>query len=224
VNRVTGQALSTLSRPEILAAVVPSAAAVSGARADALVTVDPAEHARRDAVGLGAVPDLDVLHALMCLPLDAAIPVDDLGEVVRGLLLERAPAGAVHWLDGHTRVRRRFVPAARVPLVVVRAARWRPAWRRANAFEPFATRVVLLSPAPARVADMAWEADVDGIGLWVARPGGQIDEVVPPAPYVSRYIKPAGWRFAERAYAAWLAAHPLPLITGGSAAVSATAR
>jgi hypothetical protein len=173
---------------------------------------------------LGAVPDLDVLHALMCLPLDAAIPVDDLGEVVRGLLLERAPAGAVDWLDGRTRVRRRFVPAARVPLVVVRAARWRSAWRRTNAFEPFATRVVLLSPAPQRVADTAWEGDADGIGLWISRPGGQIDEVVAPAPYVSRYVKPAGWRFAERAYTAWLAAHPDPPDTGGSGPVSATAR
>jgi len=188
---------------EAAAVAVPDAARVSGARADAMVTINPAEHARRVAAGLGAVPDDSTMHALMCLPLGAAVPVADLGEVVRRLL-SKAPPGCVDWLDNRTRVERRFVPAASVRLVVVRGATWRPALRRAAAFEPFATRVVLLTRPPRRVADIAWEADIDGTGLWITHPGGDVEEIVAPAPYVQHYIKPAGWRFAEHAYAAWL--------------------
>jgi hypothetical protein len=188
---------------QVAATAVPCAARASGVSADAVVTVDRAEHARRTAVGLGAVPDYSTLYALMCLPVDAAVPVADLGDVVRRVL-SKAPSGCVDWLDGGTRVRRRYVPAATAPLVVVRGATWRPALRRAAAFEPFATRVVLLTRPPRRVDDIAWEADVDGAGLWIAHPGGDVEEIVAPAPWVEHYVKPAGWRFAEHAYAAWL--------------------
>jgi hypothetical protein len=58
-----------------------------------------------------------------------------------------------------------------------------------------------------RVADIAWEADVDGTGLWITHPGGDIEEVVAPTRWVERYVNPAGWRFAEHAYAAWLTHH-----------------
>lgn len=201
---MSGDLTATLTSREVAAVAVPAAARVSGARADAVVAVDAAEHARRVAAGLGAVPDYSTLYALMCLPFDAAVPVADLGGVVRRIL-SRAPSGCVDWLDGHSRVRRRYVPAATVPLIVARGATWRPALRRAAAFEPFAARVVLLTRPPRRVADIAWEADVDGVGLWINHPGGDIDEIVAPAPYVEHYIKPAGWRFAEYAYGAWLA-------------------
>jgi hypothetical protein len=194
----------TVTCDQVAATAVPGAARASGVRADAVVAVDVAEHARRAEAGLGAVPDLSVLHALMCLPLHAAVPVADLGDVVRRLL-SKAPPGCVDWLDDRTQVRRCFVPAASAPLVVVRGATWRPALRRAAAFEPFATRIVLLTRPPRRVADIAWEADVDGAGLWITHPSGEIEEIVAPAPFVQRYVKPAGWRFAEHAYAAWLA-------------------
>ncbi len=192
-----------MSREELIAAAVPNAAQVSGACADAVVTVDTTEHARRNELGMGAADDRGLLHALMCLPLGAAIPVDDLDQVTRDLL-RRAPAGCVEWL-AVDRVRRCVQPVAQVPLVVVRAATWRPAHRRANAFEPFAPRVVVLSRAPRRVEGIAWEADADGIGLWISRPDGEIDEVLAPVPYSCRYIKPAGWLFGEAAYGAWLA-------------------
>jgi len=194
----------TGTRREVAASVVPGAARVSGAWADAVVAVEAVEHARRAAAGLGAVPDYSTLYALMCLPADAAVAVADLGDVVRRLL-GKAPAGCVEWLDGGMRVRRCYVPAATAPLVVVRGATWRPALRRAAAFEPFATRVVLLTRAPRRVADIAWEADVDGTGLWISHPGGDVEEIVAPTPWVEHYVNPAGWRFAEHAYAAWLA-------------------
>lgn len=216
-----GQRSTLPPGPKEAGDTVPHAAWVSGAQADAVVAVNAAEHARRVAAGLGAVPDHDKLSALMCLPLHAAVPVADLGDVVRRQL-GRAPVGCVEWLDDDGAptldwvgdacapawVRRRFVPAASVPMVVVRGATWRPALRRAAAFYPFAARVVLLARPPRRLADIAWEADVDGTGLWITHRTGAgdraVEEVVAPAPYVERYVKPAGWRFAERAYAAWL--------------------
>lgn len=200
---MTGAALATWTRRELAAAAVRGAARVSGGRADAVVVVDAAEHTRRTAAGLGAVPDYSTLYALMCLPADAPVPVADLGDVTHRLL-GKAPAGCVDWLDT-THVQRRYVPAASAPLVVVRSATWRPALRRAAVFEPFATRVVLLTRTPRRVADIAWEADVDGTGLWIAHPDGDVEEIVAPAPWVEHYVNAAGWRFAEHAYAAWLA-------------------
>jgi hypothetical protein len=192
---------------ELAAAAVPGAVRAHGGRglvtADAVVAVDEAEHARRAMAGLGAVADVDLMQVLMCLPLHAPVPVADLADVTRRLL-SKAPPGCLDWLDDGTRVRRRFVPAASVPLVVVRGASWRPALRRAAAFEPFAARVVLLTRRPRRVADIAWEADVDGAGLWIAHPDGEVEEIVAPQPYVSRYVKPVKWWFAETAYAAWL--------------------
>ena len=200
---VVSDGVMAMSREWLMGIAVPDAAQVSGACADAVVAVDLVEHVRRTDLGMGAVGDRGVLHALMCLPLGAAIPVDDLDQVTRDLL-RRAPAGCVEWLDVD-RVRRRVQPVAQVPLVVVRAATWRSGHRRANAFEPFAPRVVVLSRAPRRVEEIAWEADADGIGLWIFRPGGEIDEVVAPASYSCRYVKPAGWLFGEAAYGAWLA-------------------
>ena len=127
---MSGGLLATLRRSEIVATAVTGAARVTGARADAVVVVDPAEHARRVAVGLGAVPDYSTLYALGCLPIGAAVAVADLGDVTRRLL-GKAPVGCVDWLDAGTHVRRTYVPASTAPLVVVRAANWRPALRAA---------------------------------------------------------------------------------------------
>lgn len=197
---------------------VPSGARVSGAVADAVVTVDAIEDQRRAGLGLVGVADLGLLDALMCLPVGEAIPVADLGPVASAHL-RAAPAGCVEWLDGGTRVRRLLVPAATVELVVVRCGRWRSGLLRAAAFEPFATRVVLLERPPRALHDIAWEADGAGVGLWVRHLDTEIVEVVAPAPFVRRYVKPAGWRFAERAYTAWIAA-----ARGPGPRVSATGR
>ena len=193
-------------REALLAAAVPRAAEVSGGRGDAVVRLDLVEHHRRRAAGLGAVTDLSVLNALMNLPLNAAVPCADLGPSTR-TLLDRAPAGCLQWPQGGQQVRRLVRPVARIPLVIVPAKTWRPGLRRAAAFEPFATRVVLLAQAPRRggVESIAWEADVAGVGLWITIPDGPPQEIVAPQRWVEHYVKPAGWRFTERAYAAWLA-------------------
>ncbi|MGI9000480.1 MAG: hypothetical protein ACR2GH_02315 [Pseudonocardia sp.] len=57
---------TTLTRQGVAAAAVPGAARVGGVCVDAVVTVDPAEHARRDAVGLRAVPDHGAITTVPC--------------------------------------------------------------------------------------------------------------------------------------------------------------
>lgn len=192
------------SPAELVAAALPSAARVSGGIADAVVQVDQGEHVRRSQLGLTAgVEDLDLLDALMCLPLDHAVAVDDLG-VVEMAHLRACPPGCVEWTDNGRRVLRRLLPAATVELVVVQAERWRGGLRRAAAFEPFAARVVVLDRPPHTLADVAWQADVTGVGLWIRTQDGELTEVVTPTPFVRRYVKPAGWRFSERAYTTWV--------------------
>ncbi len=188
--------------------VVRGGAVLAGAVASAVVVVDRDEHGRREACGLGAVTSLPLLDALMCLPPGVAVRAVDLGDRVAGEL-RSAPSGCVEWLPGpELAVRRVAVPAVDINAVVVEAGRWADGLRRAAAFGAVAPRVVLLDRA--RVpADRLWEADAAGTGVWAREPDGSVREVVAPAAFVRRYVKPAGWRFRERAYGAWLRARLL---------------
>jgi hypothetical protein len=187
-----------------LRAVVRKAARVSGAVADAVVQIDLQEHRRRAECGLGGVESLGMLDALMSLPHGAPVPVRDIGEVTLWHL-RRCPEGCVQWLDNGRAVRRLLVPVAAVALVVVRAVSWRAGLRRAAAFEPFTQRAVLLARESRNLAGYAWEADAAGTGLWVAHPDNPlVKEIVAPGEFELRYVRPARWRFTERAYTAWL--------------------
>lgn len=57
------------------------------------------------------------------------------------------------------------------------------------------------------LSQVAWEADVLGVGVWL-QAGSGIREIVPPAAWRQQYVKAAGWRFRERAYNCWLSARP----------------
>ena len=193
---------------EALAGVwVSRGARVTGAVADAVVTIDADEHRRRAPIGLHGVTELGLLDALMCLPAGATVSTSDVGEIALWHL-RRAPTGCVEWPTPRE-VSRVVVPACSVDLVVVRAASWRPALRCAAAFEPFARRVVLFEQPPRTLSDVEWEADAAGVGVWIRGTGGDVEEVMPPAPFVRRYVKPSGWRFTERAYSTWVAAEKL---------------
>lgn len=182
--------------------VVPGAARVTGAVADAVVRLDIAEHERRRAAGLGDVPSLDVLDALMCVPEGVDVPVADLGPVTLSHL-RRAPAGCVMWVNGGWALRRLAVMPLSVELVIVRSTSWRAAIRRAAAFSPFATRVVLLDRLPSSWPAGSFDAVACGVGVW-ANHDGAVVEYVAPEPFQLRWVKPARWRFAERAYGEWL--------------------
>lgn len=179
--------------------VVPGAARLAGAVASAVVVVDGSEHDRRSACGLGAVTSLPLLDALMCMPYGIGVRAADVGDSVAA-----AVRSAPEWLqwDGPV-VRRVVVPAAEVALVVVESARWADALGRAAVFSSVAPRGVLLDRAAIRDSRL-WEADAAGIGVWARDADGTVDKLVAPGPFVQRYFKPAGWRFRERAYGAWL--------------------
>lgn len=192
--------------PGVARDYVADAVRVSGGRGDAVLRVDGAEHARRTGAGVGAVTDLRLLDRLMCLPLGADIAWGDL-DAEDAALFQRTSPGIV--TVSALGVRRLLVPAVTVDLVVVRQSRWRAGLRAAAAFEPFAQRVLHLPQAPGRIADLLWEADLLGIGVWVGGDDAP-EQLLAPAPWRRRYVKAAGWRFAERAYAAWLSASCLP--------------
>lgn len=175
-----------------------------GAVADAVVRVDWTEHQRRLGTGLAAVTDLHALDRLLTFPLHELVAWPDLtpddAQVLKAL-----PEGAVEFTE--TGVRRVFAPAADVDVVIARSSRWQTGLRTAAAFAPFARRVLLLPRAPRLLHGRLWEADMLGVGVRIGTLT-EFDEVLPPARWKRRFVKAAGWRFRERAYAAWRSAQP----------------
>lgn len=184
---------------------VRGGARVSGGRGDALLVIDRHEHARRHAAGIGAVTDTWLLHRLLTLPSDELVRWVDLSDADVHRLRRAHPAVVETSAAG---VRRRLRSPVDVRLVVVRGRRWRTGLQTASAFEAFAQCVLWLPTPPREIANVLWEAQLIGIGVWA----GSSDEpaqLLAPAPWRRRYVKGATWRFAERAYAAWLnATHP----------------
>ena len=80
---------TAVSRAELVTSAIPSGARVSGATADAVVTIDAVEHRRR--AGLAGVDDLGLLDALMDLPISADVLVDHIGVVARAHLRASPP-------------------------------------------------------------------------------------------------------------------------------------
>lgn len=186
--------------------VVAGGARAAGTVADALVTWDQAEQARRHQASLGAVTSLWLLDSVMNLPLGAPIRVSDLSETTWDDL-RRAPAGVVE-IEGAW-VTRLLTPPLTVVAAAVGGNGWRRPLQRIGRFTPFAQRLLILDTAPA--PRLIWEAQAAGVGVWVVE-NSYLVEVCRPEPFKRRYWKPAGWRFAECAYAAWLSArHPSEL-------------
>lgn len=190
VHRLTGLAACD---------VVPLAAIVSGGVGDAVVEICPDEHQRRLAAGLEAVTDLLLLDRLLSLPLCEPVNWNALPPLDQAVL-RATPSGVVG--RSAQQVQRLLTRVVNVRLVIVQSDRWRQGLRRASAFEQFAQRVVLLARAPTNLDSKLWEADALGVGVWV-QDGGDLRQLVAPAPWRPGYIKAAGWRFSERAYRGW---------------------
>ena len=201
--------------------MIAGGAVVAGAVGDALVSCDYAEQARRRQVGLGAVTSLWLLDAVMSLPLGVPVRISDLSETTWAEL-RVAPDGVVAIDSGW--VTRLLSPPVTVVAAVVRGNGWRRPLQRVGQFTPFAQRVVVLDKVPP--PRLLWEAQVTGVGVWIIE-DGLVVEVCAPEPFKRRYWKPAGWRFAERAYAASLSTKSLPessLAFGDRPARTAAAR
>jgi hypothetical protein len=208
-ERVIG-AMSALIEGEP-ATYVASAGRITGGRADAFVRIDEAEHARRQACGMGAVPDLAVLNLLMDLPLGQPVDASSL-TVSETWALQRTPVGAV-MRDGRwvVRVGR---PVADVVAVVAWGRKFNTLLNRVAPFSRLAARMVVLERVPADFDEIGWQARYLGTGVWTYT-GGRASELIRADPVRPQYYKPARWRFTEYAYRAWLVS---------SAAMRATTR
>jgi hypothetical protein len=194
-----------------LVEMVAGGARAAGAAGEALVAWDHAEQARRRQAGLGAITSLWLLDAVMNLPLGTPVRASDLSETTWNDLLG-APAGVVK-IEGAW-VTRLLTPPLTVVAAAVRGKGWRRPLQRVGRFTPFAQRLLILDTPPA--SQLMWEAAVAGVGVWVIK-DHHLVVVCAPEPFKRRYWKPAGWRFAERAYAAWLSARHLPESSPASA-------
>jgi hypothetical protein len=182
--------------------LIAGGAVVAGAAGDALVACDLSEQARRREAGLGAVTSLWLLDAVMSLPWGVPVRLSDLSESTWEHL-RVAPDGVVA-IDADW-ITRLLSPPLTVVAAVVRDVGWRRPLQRVGQFTPFAQRVIVLDKVPP--LRLIWEAQVTGVGVWSIE-NGCLAEVCAPEPFKQRYWKPAGWRFAERAYAASLIAKP----------------
>jgi len=183
--------------------VITRGAVASGVVGDALVIRNRPEEGRRRQVGLGAVTSLWLLDSVMSLPPGVPIRVSDLSGATLANL-RSAPAGVIAIDNGW--VTRLLSPPLTVIGAIVHGTGWRRPMQQVGHFTPFAQRLLVVDKVPP--PGLMWEAQVAGVGVWTVH-NGQLVEVCAPEPFRRRYWKPAGWRFAERAYAASLSAKPL---------------
>lgn len=183
--------------------IVADGAVAAGVRADAAVLIDAAESARRAAEGMVAVTSLPILDVLLGMPLEVPLRTTSLSDrEVR--VLGEAPHGCLTTDAATTTTARRLRQPVTVAAALVRATRWRPAMRRAAAFTPLAQRIVVLSREPKATETL--EAQLVGVGIWQEDSDGGFVEHVAPEVFVPKFVKAAGWRFAENAFAAVLGA------------------
>jgi hypothetical protein len=169
-----------------------------GQRVHVAVEIDPAEHARRQSAGCGAVVDHALLDILQSMPVGEALRCQSHQAVV---ISERSfPAGVLE------RTGQQMVRLLRRPLrlhgVIGHDRRWKAGLRRMSLFAPLSSRVLRLDCAPRDLQLVALEAAVLDIGLVIATR----DErrlLVPPRPVTPR-LSAGQWVQLEYLYAQWL--------------------
>lgn len=175
------------------------------------LTLDPAEHARRQQTGLGHISDSHcaLLDTLMVLPTGVPFPVDGLTERQQNAV-RRAPAGILDLTLGI--VTRHAIRPCRVELATVHATCTRDSIGRASYYAPFCARAVV-TPHPPRRNYLLSEADYWGIGVLLDHGSGELETLVEPDLWRPKRHTPAAWRFAEAAYASYLSHTPNPQTT-----------
>lgn len=156
-----------------------------------------AEITRRQARGLAAFTQMDLLDVLMGLPIGLPIAVEDLTDRERRLL-RRSPAGVVDMVDGQ------YIRQVAAPLspqfAVVSSRTWKDGLRSAGQFAPFCSRAMLLRSVPDDLEDARVQASFFGIGICVFSSSG-LRMLVDPQPYVRQRHSCGQWWFAEELYA-----------------------
>lgn len=170
------------------------------------LTIDHAEHARRQAAGLGHIRDSHcaLLDTLMALPPGIPVDHDDLTERQQNEV-RRAPAGILDLTLGI--VTRHAIRPCRVNLATVHATCTRDSIGRATSYAPVCTRAVV-TPTPPRRTYLLSEANYWGVGVCLDHGDGGVETLVEPEPWRPKRHTPAAWRFAEAAYASYLGHTP----------------
>jgi len=148
------------------------------------------------------VTSLPLLRTLLALPAHEPVRRAELSDRQR-TLVDRAGAGVTEVTPES--VTRLLVPAAAVPLVVVRERRgWRPSLVKAAQFSALLPTVILLDREPQDWPERAWEADLAGVGVIVGRGPDATTLLAPRSGHPPMTVRAARWRFLERAYLTWL--------------------
>lgn len=197
-----GDSVTTAER---LTATVPSFPGYAGATLH--LDIDPTEHARRQAAGIGPVTGhgFGGLDHLMSLPAGLPVPLDTLNKHQR-TYVRKAPSAICSIHDGH--VTRHAVRPCRIDLATVHYdALYKMALDSASRFAPMCARRVVVKRLPKREfdrIDKICEFDFYGIGIVLERQDGSLETVLEPRPWRPMRHTPAAWYFAERAYATYL--------------------
>lgn len=183
-----------------------------GYRCDRLeFSLDLGEHQRRQAAGLGALPDFRTIETLMTLP--GGQPLDYSGlsgmwrKEVRRVMAKHPgaiEADRAGW--NHPRITRAALPPVRDCLALVYGKRFALGHlNRVSKFAPMGRRGVLY---PAGVAEKADPFAVAQYGFWGVgigeHDGDGVRWLIEPDPYRPMRFTSAAWWFSEFAYAQWL--------------------
>ncbi|WP_050800436.1 hypothetical protein [Streptomyces himastatinicus] len=180
---------------------VPSFSGYGGATLH--LAIDPAEHQRRQAAGIGPVTGhgFGGLDHLMALPAGMPVPVDSLTREQQKYV-RRAPAAICTIEDGQ--VTRHAIRPCRVALATVHSpSACKTALESASRFAPFCARRVVIRRRT-HWPESLTEFDFYGIGVSFENGDGTLETLVEPEPWIPKRHTPVAWWFAERAYAAYL--------------------
>lgn len=166
-----------------------------GVRVSVRAVVDPAEHARRQSVGVAAVTDPALLDRLLEIPVGQ--PVSD--PVIWAETSFLPPGVIARRSDGYT-VTRLLEPALVIIDVIVPAKRSREVLtvQQASIFSGFAARWVRMTTEPRDAVVM--EAKLCGVGLI----GPQGDVILAAERPESSAVDGWAWLLWEKAYRRWL--------------------
>jgi hypothetical protein len=148
---------------------------------------------RGDAIEVAALGRLDVVAALLSLPLN--VPVAESALSARELrLMERLPPSVVDRVEGA--VTRRAAPPLQVDHVIVQASVLQRGLEATSDFSTYCGRSIVL-PSSVEVTELQLaEANYYGVGVYAAQ-SDRLTELVAPEPMPNWPETPASWVFSE---------------------------
>lgn len=184
--------------------LLAGAAKLDGRRADAVFTINAAEHARRLQLCVGAFLDCAALETMGNLPVDVPVPLTALAAWERENL-RILPKGSA--TSDRGLITRNVRPVVELHAVTAAGPLLRPLIRRLTPFLRATQCVAVLRARPRNLDDQLWEADAAGIGVWLG--GDDPIVLVKPDVYRPAAMTAGRWLFSEMIYDAWLnATHP----------------